>query len=289
MKVLVTGAAGQAGRALARNAPKAAEIVALERAKLDIANATAVARIVAEHAPDLIINAAAFTSVDAAETHAADAFRANAQGPEVLAQISAERGVRLIHISTDFVFDGAAGRPYRPDAATHPLGIYGRSKLQGEQAIRAHAACAAVIVRTAWLYDAAGRNFVRTMLKLMKERGAVRVVADQVGCPTSADSLARALWAFAARPQLRDVYHWTDEGVASWYDFAVAIKEEAQACSLLPDDVAILAIATAEYPTAAQRPAYSVLDKSSSIEALEYRPQHWRSELRAVVKELSLG
>ena len=278
MKVVITGAGGQLGQALQASAPAEAGVVALDRAGLDIGDGDAVAAMVAANTPDLVINAAAYTAVDRAESDADAAWRINATGPGLLAGAAAARGARFIHVSTDFVFDGAGGVPYRPDQATAPLGVYGASKRAGEEAVQA-AHPRALIVRTAWVYGATGHNFVRTMLRLMAERDEVRVVADQIGTPTYADGLARALWALDAAGA-SGIHHWTDSGAASWYDFAVAIQEEALALGLLGRAVPVIPIATSDYPTPARRPFYSVLDKASAVALVGAPAPHWRVHLR---------
>ncbi len=290
MRVLITGAGGQVGRELLRAMPPQAEVRALDRADLDIGDAAAVRAAVAEFGPTVIINAAGYTGVDKAEQEHDLALRVNAEGPRLLAQ--AARGVngcRLVHISTDYVFDGNSARAYQPGDAPHPLSVYGRSKLEGEQAVLAALGARAVVLRTSWVYGAHGRNFLHTMLRLMRERGAVRVVADQIGTPTSTPPLAEALWQFAKRPGLAGVHHWTDAGVASWYDFAVAIAEEAVPLGLLPAGIEVTPIATENYPTPARRPACSVLDKRATTVALALEPRHWRARLREVMRELSHG
>lgn len=289
MKVLVTGASGQLGRALATSIPTGVRLLAVTRAELDIGDLASVQRCVKEFQPDLIINAAAYTLVDKAESEVAAAEHGNVEGPRSLALAARELpGTRLIHVSTDFVFDGSQSSPYPPDNRPAPLGVYGKTKLAGEQAVSEVLGSRALIVRTAWVYDAHGKNFLRTMLRLMKERGAVRVVADQVGTPTCSHSLAQALWLFARRPELSGVYHWTDAGVASWYDFAVAIAEEAVAHGLLASLPQVVPIATHEYPTPVRRPAYSVLDKSATHAALGVPPVHWRVRLREVMAQVQL-
>jgi dTDP-4-dehydrorhamnose reductase len=175
--------------------------------------------------------------------------------------------------------------PYRPDSATHPLSVYGESKLQGEAAVLRALPDRSVVLRTAWVYAAEGRNFVRTMLRLMAANGTVRVVSDQVGSPTSARSLAEIIWRIAECPELRGIHHWTNAGVASWYDFAVAIAEEAAGLGLLPSGVEVKPITTVEYPTPARRPPYSVLDRSS-LRSVAVDPVHWRQALRSVLREL---
>ena len=289
--VLVVGAGGQLGRELKRTVPAGVSAVFRVRAELDIADPAAVAAALAETAPQLLVNAAAYTAVDKAESEPEAAHRGNAEGPAVLARACAQAGTRLVHISTDFVFDGASSRPYRPDASTAPLGEYGRSKLAGELAVRS-ALPEALLLRTGWVYSGFGGNFVKTMLRLMGEREELSVVVDQVGTPTWAQGLARAVWAAAARPKPRGIYHWSDAGVCSWYDFAVAIAEEALAIGLLNRPVTVRPITAAEYPTPARRPAFSVLDKTDTWRDFGLEGVHWREQLRAMLadlKELSDG
>lgn len=277
MKVLVTGAGGQLGRALLANAPNGCEVVGCDSASFNISDGDAVKATIASLAPDCIINAAAYTAVDKAESDRDRAFAVNRDGVANLANSRA----KLIHISTDFVFDGTASSPYPSNAATNPLGIYGASKLTGEQA----AGPDALIVRTAWVYASQGANFVHTMLRLMRERDELRVVADQIGTPTWAISLANAVWALTDK-QATGIYHHTDSGVASWYDFAVAIMEEALAIGLLEREVTVTPIATTDFPTPAKRPAYSVLDKSATTALLGHPAPHWRVNLRKMLAEV---
>jgi dTDP-4-dehydrorhamnose reductase len=272
-RVVVTGAGGQVGRALLAAAPAGLDIVAFGHKDLDITDAAAVKGLSA----DVIINAAAYTAVDKAESDREVARAINVDGVRNLAAT----GARLIQISTDFVFDGQTSTPYKPDSEPKPLSVYGATKRGGELLARK-----GVVLRTAWVYAADGNNFVRTMLRVMKANGAVRVVADQVGTPTSARSLAEVLWKITANPEISGIHHWTDAGVASWYDFAVAIAEEGALLGLVSPDVKVTPIATHEYPTPARRPAYSVLDKSS-LTSKGFKQQHWRQELRAVLKEIA--
>ena len=274
MRVLVAGSGGQLGRALAATAPAGVTLIAPPEADFDIANPDAVARVVADARADLLVNAAAWTAVDKAEAEEAAALQINATAVGFLATAAAKAGTRFVQISTDYVFDGCGHRPYSPDTPPAPASAYGRTKLAGEQAAQAHHP-APLIIRTAWVYAAQGNNFVRTMLRLMAERDEVRVVADQIGTPTHAASLARAIWALDGH---HGIFHWTDAGVASWYDFAVAIQEEALRLGLLGRQVPVLPIATSDYPTPARRPAYSVLDKTSST-AITGPARHWRTEL----------
>jgi dTDP-4-dehydrorhamnose reductase len=286
VKVLVTGAQGQVGRCLLASAPTGVTTIGLTRAQLDVGDADAVNRALEQHRPSVIINAAAYTAVDRAETEVEAARRVNGQGPRHLARAAGAQGARLLHISTDFVFDGRAGVPYAPDAPTAPLGVYGLTKLEGEQAVRELLPQASVVLRTAWVYAAQGANFLRTMLRVMAETRQVRVVADQIGTPTAADSLAAVLWGLAQRPELSGVHHFTDAGVASWYDFAMAIGEEATLLGLLPPGIKVAAISTADYPTPARRPAYSVLDKRTLLAVLPLEHHHWRVSLRRVLQSL---
>ncbi len=284
-KALVLGAGGQLGRELSRTAGEEVDCVALTRQQLDIADPSAVSACLAELAPSVVLNAAAYTAVDAAEADPAAARRANVDAPANLAVACRDSGIRLIHVSTDFVFDGRSAVPYRVDAPVAPLGEYGRSKLAGELAVQ-RTLPGALIMRTGWVYSRFGSNFVKTMLRLMAERDELAVVADQVGTPTWARGLAGALWAAAARPELRGIYHWSDDGQCSWYDFARAICEEACAIGLLARPVKIRPIAASEYPTAAQRPAYSVLDKTTSWRDLALPGVPWRDQLHAMLVDL---
>lgn len=284
-KALITGAGGQVGRMLLETVPDSFEAIACTHAELDIGALGAVHELVGRHRPAVIINAAAYTAVDKAESEPDAARLINAEGPGHLAAVAREHGARLIHISTDFVFDGAASVPYRADSTTNPLSVYGRTKRDGELAVLDTLPEHSVVVRTAWVYAPTGTNFVRTMLRIMRANGAARVVADQVGTPTAARYLAEALWLIAGNPEIRGVHHWTDAGVASWYDFAVAIAEEGAELGLVPSEVAVAPITTSDYPTPARRPSYSVLDKRS-LAAYGLFPVHWRKRLRTVLKEM---
>jgi dTDP-4-dehydrorhamnose reductase len=285
MKVLVTGAGGQVGRMLLEAKPADGEVIACAHADLDVGDGDAVRECIRRHRPAVIINAAAYTAVDKAESETALAQRINAQGPDHLAAAANACGARLIHISTDFVFDGAASTPYQPEAATNPLSVYGKTKRDGELAVLGGLPQRSVVVRTAWVYAAFGANFLRTMLRVMRANGTARVVADQVGTPTAARSLAEALWRIAGNVEIRGIHHWTDAGAASWYDFAVAIAEDGAQLGLLPPDVAVTPITTADYPTPARRPSYSILDKRS-LASFGLTPIHWRKRLRSVLKEI---
>lgn len=284
MRVLVTGAGGQLGRELVRTAPEEFEVLAHERASLDVGDRSSVLHGVRAGRPAVVINAAAYTAVDKAESEPDAASRGNADGPGFLAEACREVGARLVHVSTDFVFDGATSRPYRPDDAPVPLGVYGATKLEGERRVLRELPLHSLVVRTAWVYSSHGRNFVLTMLRVMRERGTVRVVSDQVGTPTSARDLAKVLWDLVAAGAT-GVHHWTDAGVASWYDLAEAVRRLGQSRGLVPSNARVVPISTSEYPTPARRPAYSVLDKSSTWSILGRTSRHWLETLDEVLAE----
>jgi dTDP-4-dehydrorhamnose reductase len=282
--VLITGATGQLGRALSAAAPRGTVVRACAHAELDVAQEAAVRAACADFAPELVINAAAFTRVDEAEHDPEAAARANATGPQVLAAACRAAGAWLTQVSTDFVFDGRQGHPYGAGAQPGPLSVYGRTKLVGETAVVRELGERCTVVRASWLYSSTG-GFAGRMLTLMRSRPELRVVSDQVGAPTHAAGLAGVLWALSTR-RAAGLWHWCDSGVASWYDFAVAIAEEAVRLGLLPGAPPIVPIGTADYPTAAVRPAYSVLDKRATEKLLGISAPHWRIALRATLAEL---
>ncbi|MBX3703151.1 MAG: dTDP-4-dehydrorhamnose reductase [Steroidobacteraceae bacterium] len=283
----MTGASGQLGWELQRTVPDSVELFAKSHAELDICDEQSVARAFRLHSPELVVNTAAFTDVDRAE-HSRDlAFAINAEGPRLIARQAADAGGRMIQVSTDYVFAGDGNTPILPTARTAPNSAYGRSKLAGEKHVLQLLGTQCAVVRTAWLYSRHGRNFVKTMLGLMRSRTNLGVVSDQLGSPTWARELARSIWAFAARADLHGVYHWTDDGVASWYDFAVAIRDNGLERGLLKRRVVIDPIPAAAYPTAARRPRYSVLDKRSTIDVLGVSPNHWQTNLSHMLDDLA--
>jgi dTDP-4-dehydrorhamnose reductase len=285
--VMITGAAGQLGYELQRTAPHGMVLLPVDLAELDLTVADAVEAYIAAHRPAVILNAAAYTAVDKAEEQPALARLVNVTAAAHVAQSAHRHGARMVQISTDFVFGGATARPWLPSDAPAPESVYGATKRDGEKVVLDTLGSQALVLRTAWLYSEHGSNFVRTMLRLMRERDEVRVIADQIGTPTWANSLARTLWSAAARPLVYGTLHWTDAGVASWYDFAVAIQEEALQRGLLARVVPVTPIHTAAYPTPARRPAYSVLDKRDTTERLGEFPVHWRTNLRLMLDELA--
>jgi dTDP-4-dehydrorhamnose reductase len=283
MKILVTGGRGQLGRAVKRRGDASGHAVtALDIDELDICDEAQVQAAVARDAPELVINAAAYTAVDKAESERIRAFAINRDGAGIVARVCAARGVRLLHVSTGYVFDGTGTRPYRETDPLRPLGVYGESKAEGEHAVR-EAGGEVSIVRTSWLFEAKGPSFVHAILRLAKERPVLRVVADQRGCPTWADDLADGLFALGRVPALEAVYHYCNADETTWHGFATAIVDEARTHRALACE-RIEAITTAEYPTPAKRPAYSVLD-TSRIRALGIVPPSWRIGLARVVEQ----
>lgn len=251
----------------------------LSRAGLDIADPAQVEAVLGEAKPECVINTAAYTAVDRAESEPDQARRTNAEGVANLVRWCGENGARLIHISTDFVFDGNAVTPYSPGAEPAPLSVYGASKLAGEAEMDKLAPGQGVIVRASWLYSEFGGNFVKTMLRLMAERDELAVVNDQTGCPTSAHSLAALVWRIVRLPAQSGLYHWHDGGVMSWFEFAREIQKWGLATGMLQREIPIRPISAADYPAAARRPAYSVMDRSRALEDYDMPDRDWRSDL----------
>ena len=285
MKVLVTGSGGQLGQTLLAGSLPDMQFVGIDQEQADFADQEQILAVVRKESPDVIVNTAAFTAVDLAESEESLAARINVDAPDCLASVAVEVGSRLIHLSTDFIFDGQANTPYTTDAAANPQSVYGRTKYAGEQRVRERMPDNSVILRTAWLYSAYGHNFVNTMLRLMAERDEISVVDDQVGSPTWAGSLAGAIFAFIAKSDLAGTYHWTDSGQASWYEFACAIQNEAFELGQIEKMIDIRPISSANYPVPAQRPAYSVLDCSETERLLDIKATPWRDSLRAMFRE----
>lgn len=283
MKILIAGGDGQVGKALLATALQTVSVEAYGRASLDITDRHAIDAVLNKAKPDVIINAAAYTAVDAAETDQSTAEQINGHGVKLLAASANDLGAKLVQISTDFVFDGTASEPYSVKSTTGPLSTYGRTKLAGEHAALAFSNN--LVVRTAWVYAASSRNFVTTMLRLMQEREQIRVVSDQIGSPTHAESLARAIWSLVEGDAV-GIFHFTNAGLASWYDFAVAIQEEALALGILSRAIAIVPIRSEDFPTPAKRPSFAVLDKAETDRFLNTTPTHWRVELRHMLAQL---
>jgi dTDP-4-dehydrorhamnose reductase len=287
VKICITGADGQVGRALMQSAPAHVETLPANRSVLDIGERGAVLDFVDRHRPQAIINVAAYTAVDRAESEPVDAARTNVEGVRNLAMAADRAGARLIHVSTNYVFDGEQSTPYLPSSPPRPINVYGRTKYQGEQAALAMQGQRSIIVRTAWVYAATGNNFVKAMLRLMNEREGLDVVADELGTPTSATALAQALWQISARPELHGIYHWTDGGSASRHEYAVAIQEEAIPRGLLTRRIPIRAVSSSDFAAPALRPRNGVLDLAASIDVLGAAPLHWRENLGRMLDGLA--
>jgi dTDP-4-dehydrorhamnose reductase len=289
LNVLITGSKGQLGWELQRCQPSVVQQVTLvDLPEFDLTNQDQVVQLFAQHQFDCVINCAAYTAVDKAETDQVSAFNANGKAPGRLAMLAKIQNARFIQISTDFVFDGSQGSAYEPQSSPNPLSVYGASKLAGERAVLETYPERSLVIRTSWVYSAHAGNFPKTMLKLMAERETLNVVADQIGTPTWANSLAQCVWqaATALDDNVRTgIVHFADAGTASWYDFAVAIQEEALSIGLLTKSIPIHPIPASQYPTPARRPAFSVMNRSSGWD-LTKGQTHWRVQLRKMLKQL---
>lgn len=283
MKILVTGKNGQLGFELARSLEPLGEVHTLDRTQMDLVQTDAIISIVRDLRPDIIVNAAAYTAVDKAESDIEAARAVNARAPGILAEEAKRLDALLLHYSTDYVFDGLKRAPYLETDTPDPLGVYGRSKLEGERAIQA-TGCRHFILRTSWVYGARGANFLLTMLRLGKERPELRVVDDQIGAPTWSRSLAEISAAFIDADALRrteyGLYHCSDGGSTSWCGFAREILRQARI------DTPVQAIATTDYPTPAKRPENSMLNNSKRLAALPMTQRDWRDSLQACMAEL---
>ncbi len=286
MVYLVTGAKGQLGQTVvALLQQQGKQVCGFSRDQLDIGDYGQLAEIFAHHQPTIVFNCAAYTQVDRAESESEIAHRVNAQGPQYLAQLCAQYDAYLCHFSTDYVFSGKAYLPYDEYALPSPLGVYGQTKRLGEVAVEASQARFAIL-RTAWVYGIAGKNFVKTILRLAQERETLRIVEDQIGTPTWTGDLAEVALALAEGQTESGIYHATNSGVASWYDFALAICEEATNLGWNLRVSEVLPISTAEYPTPAERPSYSVLSRHKLEAVLGRKMTHWRVALRQMLKVL---
>ncbi|MGY1459515.1 dTDP-4-dehydrorhamnose reductase [Luteimonas sp. A534] len=297
MRLLLLGANGQVGHALRRELASLGEVVCTTRSgtlddedtceRADFDQPGTLPALVERIAPDVVVNAAAYTAVDRAEEERDASYRANAEAPAALAAACARRGALFVHYSTDYVFDGSGTQPWREDDATAPLGVYGASKLAGEQAVRDSGA-RHMVFRTAWVYGAHGHNFMRTMLRLGADRDELRVVADQVGTPTPARVIARATaHALRTKPEASGLWHLTAAGSTSWHGFAEAIFTGAHARGLLQRVPRVLPITTADYPTPARRPAYSCLDLTRMQAEFGLELPDWKDALSGVLDEVS--
>jgi dTDP-4-dehydrorhamnose reductase len=281
MRILLTGASGQVGGELAKLLPAHGEVIAVDRAALDLANPDAIVAVMRETAPDVVVNAAAYTAVDLAERERDAAFAVNGGAPRVFAEEARRAGAVLVHYSTDYVFDGRATAPYDESSAPGPLNVYGESKLEGERAIAASGA-AALVLRTSWVYGLTGRNFFLTIRRLARERDELRIVADQTGTPNWSRDLAQATARLVAlgRDALGEragLYHFSSTGSTTWHDFARAIVGAREKPLVTP-------IATSEYPTPARRPAYGVLATGKFERTFGFRLPAWQDGLAACLR-----
>ncbi len=299
MRILVTGDTGQLGWNVVKCAPtlingSKVELITTSRRTLDFSFPSSCKKIIYDFKPDWVINAAAFTAVDAAESQVDLAYKVNAEAPYFIAQALKETGGNMIYLSTDYVFNGLNSTPYKPYDQRDPLGVYGASKIKGEDNIQSllKSSNQSLVLRTSWLMGPIGKNFALTMLRLIRERDTLKVVSDQIGSPTSTNSLSKLCWhlieKFSKDRCLPSVLHWSDAGVASWYDIAYAIAELGKELNMIQDAADILPINSSQYPTVAKRPNYSVLDITDTISECDFYPIHWRKELKEILRQVSL-
>lgn len=284
MRILITGANGQLGNEMQALAKENLQHTCYftDVQELDICDAQAVWTYIAEKRIELVVNCAAYTAVDKAEDNRESAYRLNVEAPKQLASAAQAHGAAMIHVSTDYVFDGTAHTPYTEECAPCPDSVYGTTKLEGEKEVM-NCCEQAVVIRTAWLYSTFGTNFVKTMIRLGKERDSLGVVFDQIGTPTYANDLARAIYTIINKGMVRGIYHFSNEGVCSWYDFTIAIHRLAgiTSCEVRP-------LHTAEYPAKANRPAYSVLDKTKIKTTFGIEIPHWEKSLKRCIEKLEI-
>jgi dTDP-4-dehydrorhamnose reductase len=284
-RILLTGADGQLGHELQQTLAPWGEVIALTRQELDLSQGEQIRQLVRQIRPSMIVNSAAYTAVDKAESEVELAQAVNGTAPKIMAEEAEKIGALLLQVSTDYVFDGQKNTPYLETDPTHPLSSYGKSKLAGEIGIQ-QVTDNYLILRTAWVYGVYGKgNFVKTMLRLGQDREELRIVADQVGSPSWAKDIADAI-AQLLQSETTGIYHFTNSGVVSWYDFAIAIFEEARALGFPLKVQRVIPITTADYPTPATRPAYSVLSGKKITETLGDYPPYWRDSLRKMLKQL---
>lgn len=289
MRILLIGKTGQLAEEVYPLLTTLGEVIALDRTEFDLGKPDSLAPIIQQIQPNVMINAAAYTAVDQAESEPEIANLVNGVSPGILSQEAQKLGATLIHISTDYVFDGTHSLPYLETDLTHPLGVYGSSKLAGELAIKKHGGNP-IIIRTAWVYGVGGKgNFVKTMLRLGKDKEEIRVVSDQIGSPTWTGDLAHTITQIIPKiqPEISGIYHYTNSGVASWYDFAVAIFEEAEKLGFPLKIKRVIPITTTEYPTPAKRPNFSVLSTQKISKILQTYPPHWRQSLTKMLTQMS--
>jgi dTDP-4-dehydrorhamnose reductase len=281
----VTGSQGQLGSSLMTSAPGSLNVFGRSRDDCDITDHRAVNAVFKELDPNVVINAAAYTAVDRAELEPAKAFAANAIGARNVADAARQAGARMIHISTDYVFDGSQTVPYTPASKARPLNTYGKSKLEGEQTVLATDETA-LVIRTGWLYSGGQNNFLQKILNRLLVNSPLKVVDDQVGVPTLTSDLALAIWSCVDLPGQRGIHHWVNNGTASWYEFAQRIREVALNAGILRSAAAVVPISSSSYPAGALRPSYSVLDSTSLWKVLG-TPRHWHNALDDLLEDIA--
>jgi len=287
-KILLIGSQGQVGQELEKILPEAGELISLSRAQLDLSQSEAIARVIETIKPNFVVNAAAYTAVDKAESEPELAWQINAQAPAIMAQSSERIGATLLHISTDYVFNGQKNTPYLESDLSDPLGVYGLSKRDGEELIK-KAKGSHIILRTAWVYGLQGKgNFVKTMLRLGQEREILKIVSDQIGSPTWSYDIAMRIAEIIKNIEKvpTGIYHFTDSGSISWYDFAMNIFEEAGKLGIPLKLQQVIPINTDQYPTPAKRPAYSVLSNQKLTDCLGSYPPYWRDSLKKMLAQV---
>lgn len=290
MKVLLTGGSGQVGQEIFKSKPNGVEVFNPSRNDLDLSDYQACKKVTEDYKPDWIINSGAYTQVDAAEKNIKISNNINGYALKAFIEIVNETNTNLLQLSTDFVFDGNQNFPYDTCQKRRPLSQYGASKALGEELIEKNIKNPdkAIILRTSWVISPRGKNFVLTMLKLHSEKDNINVVSDQIGSPTSAKDLAKVCWKiieFKKKEKTPNILHWSDSGIASWYDVAEAIGDIAKELKIIKKKAFVNPISTAEYPTPAKRPKYSILDTRQTSKLLKFRPNYWRNNLRSILIE----
>ena len=293
MKILISGINGQLGQAIINSNKRNHEAIGLDKSQFDLENFKSCENLILSHKPDWIINTSAYTQVDKAEQEREKAFRVNSFGVENIAKAISKYGGKLLHISTDFVFGGDNSKSYLPNDICNPLSIYGASKLKGEELILKYPNV--IVLRTSWLYGPTGHNFCLTMIKLhnkfAEENKTLKVISDQIGCPTSTINLANVCWEFIENFKNKefesDIYHWSNSGVTSWYDFAIAIGELGQKYGLIKKPAKVIPISSKEYKTEAIRPNFSLLNCKKTVDKIKIEQTYWRFSLNQVLKDIS--
>jgi dTDP-4-dehydrorhamnose reductase len=286
-KILITGSKGQLGTKLKQLCPIDLDVTYTDSQALDITDENAVLTFVSTLKPDVVINAAAYTAVDKAETDKDTAYAVNAAAVGYLAKACAQINARFIHISTDFIFDGSKTNAYLPTDSANPLSVYGESKYQGEQLLQQQLQDNFAIVRTSWVYSNHGNNFVKTMLRLMAEKPQLGIINDQFGAPTWAHNLAEICWKLAENNKVNGIFHYSDDAHISWFDFAQEIQKQGLEKGLLAEAIPVKGIGTVDYPTPATRPANSVMDSSELLNKLNISARDWKSSLSLMLDEFS--